>query len=286
MTRRLPPTAARSPSSSSSSGSPATRASRSCSTRRPATAATPSTGWADSGALAMWASRISRSVGGSRGPVVPGRRAASSSSAKNGLPSERSKTSATRSERGLLAEDGRHQGRESRLIEPEELDALHAPAALELGEPRQQRMASVELVGAVCADQRRPARSRGPGPGMRSSRAWPRPPSGGPRGGGGPAIASRVGSRARGAPRRGVTGPTRTGPEPWCRSSRSPGPDGRGPRLPGRRASRSPTDRGRWPARGVPRRTGHTAGSSHRRCRIRRAGPGSPAHARCAPPRP
>jgi hypothetical protein len=53
----------------------------------------------------------------------------------------------------LDAEDGRDQGGEARLIESEKLDPLHAPAALELGEPRQQRMASMELVDPICPDQ-------------------------------------------------------------------------------------------------------------------------------------
>ena len=53
---------------------------------------------------------------------------------------------------GLRAEDGGDQRAEPRLVEPGELDAFHASATLELGEPRQQRMTSVELVGPVRAD--------------------------------------------------------------------------------------------------------------------------------------
>ena len=54
--------------------SPATCASRSWSTRRPATAATPMTVWARSGRATIRASRTSRRVGGSRPPSasVPG----------------------------------------------------------------------------------------------------------------------------------------------------------------------------------------------------------------------
>ena len=82
------PTAVRRASSRSASSIAATRARRSWSTRRPATAATPMTAWAGSGRATMRASRTSRRVGGRRPPAASSP-APSSSSTKNGLPSER-----------------------------------------------------------------------------------------------------------------------------------------------------------------------------------------------------
>ena len=89
VTRTWPPTAVRSASRRSASSRPATRASRSWSTRRPATAATPMTGLGRSGSADDAGEQDLAQRRREPCPAAASSPAASSSSTKNGLPSER-----------------------------------------------------------------------------------------------------------------------------------------------------------------------------------------------------
>ena len=108
--------------------------------------------WARSGRATIRASRTSRRVGGS-GPrgVLAG--------AEQLLDEERV---AVRAPMDLFGEvRRRRRARGSRRaarrvwagVEPLEVEPLDPPAPLELGEPRQQRVAAVQLVGAEGHDQ-------------------------------------------------------------------------------------------------------------------------------------
>ena len=86
--------------------------------------------------------------------------------------------------------------------------------ALELGQQRSQRVAAVQLVGAVGGDDERRARSRGCAPGTRGTRASSGRPSGCP-----PATASAA-RRARGA-RSATAAPRRRAAAPASSRSRA-----------------------------------------------------------------
>ena len=85
---------------------------------------------------------------------MPSRRAASSSSAKNGLPSERASISRLSPGAGRLAEDPGDQLGELATAEPAQLQPFGPPAAVQLGQERPQRMTRVQLVRAAGQHQR------------------------------------------------------------------------------------------------------------------------------------
>ncbi len=145
VTRTWLPTAVRSASSRSAPFIAATRARRSWSTRRPATAATPMTAWAGSGRATMRARRTSLRVGGRR-PTAASSPAPSSSSTKNGLPSERRWIWPARSPVGGAPRIAVSSASVSRRFEAAQVDPLDPTATLELGQPRQERMAAMQLV--------------------------------------------------------------------------------------------------------------------------------------------
>ena len=103
------------------------------------------------GSASMRTISASRSVGGSS--PRPSRPAARSSSVKSGLPSLRAYMRATRRVVGGGAEDVLQLLGELVARERHELDAARARPALELGQQRAQRVAAVQLVGAVGGDE-------------------------------------------------------------------------------------------------------------------------------------
>ncbi len=73
---------------------------------------------------------------------------------KKALPSERGEYRVDRVGARVLAEYAVQLCRDIVAVESFEIDPLGPPAALELGEPRPERMAPAELVGAECGDDR------------------------------------------------------------------------------------------------------------------------------------
>ena len=153
-------TASRSASISAGPSLEATRASSPCVTLRPEAAITRSSSWVPPGSASTRTIRASRSVSGSPLPL-PSPVAASSSSAKNGLPPERSnRASATRGV-GVRPEDARQLSDQLQPGERAQLDPLDPVQPLGLGEEGPQRVAPVELVGPVGRDQHEPLAARG-----------------------------------------------------------------------------------------------------------------------------
>ena len=91
----------------------------------------------------------SATLAGRRSPAA----AAASSSVKNGLPSARAKSSSTRRASGRRPEDPGELRDDLLAREALQRDALDDRGALGLGHQRPQRMAAVQLVGAVGGDE-------------------------------------------------------------------------------------------------------------------------------------
>ena len=86
--------------------------------------------------------------------LVPSSPAAtSSSSAKNAFPPDRAWIDSRSASVEVSTRDRPELLDRLAMREREELDAFDAPASLELGDERQQRVAAVELVGAVGEQQ-------------------------------------------------------------------------------------------------------------------------------------
>ena len=105
----------------------------------------------------MRARRTSRNVGGN-GPPAPSSPAMSSSSMKNGLPSDRRWIRSVRSPDGGAPRIASSSVARIGRIEALQVDPFDPAAAIELGEPRQERMPAVQLVRPEGHDQDDPIR--------------------------------------------------------------------------------------------------------------------------------
>ena len=140
---------------------PQTSARRSCSTCRPATAATSTSLPAASEPAARRTWRTPRSVSGRRSRPRPGSSAAAaSSSAKNAFPSERRAIESTRAVARRRTGDAGQQLDELAALEPRQVDAIDARLALGLGQPGGQRMAAMQFVAAEGRDDEQPLVAR------------------------------------------------------------------------------------------------------------------------------
>ena len=165
----------------------------------------------------------------------PSRPAASSSSVNSGLPSLRAYMRSTSAASGAAPRMSASCSASSSRVSGASSMRRARGAALELGQQRAQRVAAVQLVGAVGGDDAARARRAGCGRGRRrkarveASAQW-RSSIASSTG----VVARRAGRAARAAPRRRATAPARRGP---CRrrrgrrelgqEAREPGPRGR-----------------------------------------------------------
>ena len=205
------------------SSKPATLARSRWGTRRPATAATASTCWARSGSAWTRPRSRSRSVGGSS--PEPARTIASSSSVKNGLPSERPNTAVDQVGGRRRPQDADQLGGRLDLVQPGQLEALDRGRR---GPARPDRVPAAAGPARRCGRSPPPGRGCGAGcgPGRRAGRGWTGRPSAGPRPPWRSASAGLGGRAGRAAAR--TTAPARPG-QPGRRSG--------SPRLGSRRAS-------------------------------------------------
>ena len=81
--------------------------------------------------------------------MSPSPETAASSSAKNGLPSERSSTALTNESGGCVAEDAAELLGDVAGAERRQAQVLDALGAIELGEQPAHRIAALQTVGAV-----------------------------------------------------------------------------------------------------------------------------------------
>ena len=146
-TSRFISTACRSPSSSSTAGSPDAATSRSCATLRPATLATRTTCRAASLSRSR---RTSSTSARSSGTQLPGSAAApTSSSTKNALPSARRTIALSSFSRIALGERLAISNRTWSSPQRAELEPLDAAQPRPLGDLAAERVAAVQVVGAV-----------------------------------------------------------------------------------------------------------------------------------------
>ena len=157
---------------------------------------------------------------------------------KNGLPSERRwMRDASVGIDGLAGDRLEHRGGLGPASRRDEVDPLDAAGPLELRQPRQRRVAAVELVRAQGHRQRRPVPCAGCGRGRRASRGSPGRPSGRPRRRSGRAGPRTAGAAGRSAPRTGGPAATRAGPARTTTRDRARGPGARGRGRTARRPS-------------------------------------------------
>ena len=145
-------------------------------------------------------------------------------------------------------------------VEPDEVDPLDPAAAVDLGEPWQQRVTAVQLVRPEGHDQEDPIRRGRGGRGTRRSRGSPDRPSAGPRRRRRPgARPTRRWRRPRSASSSRAWSDSRLGqPGSTAMAARGPGRGARGRAAPSRRRHRARRDRARWTRLAGPRRTART----------------------------
>ena len=145
-------TASRAPSITSAGETPATASSSPCVIGRSSTAAARTTAWVAGASRSTRASSTSRSVSGSAQPS-PSSAAASSSSVNSGLPSERPNSRSARSAgAGSCRMPSSCSASSPRSKRSSAIRSTPA-GALQLGQQRAQRVAPVQLVGAVGDDE-------------------------------------------------------------------------------------------------------------------------------------